>query len=394
MKIIDIDLDNERESISIMTKMQLDEYKELAFKSFEANGNFYGQRGVIKKSSAAARIRKRMKDDFSKGAIFPQVVIGMESDICDFINKRVGEEYKIIDFVQNNEVSIIDGMQRSSVYFDSFIGNEKREIRVEFWIATDSIQLLYRMLVLNTGQTPWNTRRQIEVIYTNLSNNINKKLFEVYPELTDSVKIHGIDDGKKRTSAGIYHKVSVIEMYLGFNTRSIKINMSDELSEEYQRFDMMESIEKNDSFIFFVQALGLMCKLDLAFAGYDNEVEKKGQFNVGKDLFGSTPVCIGFMVACAEYIMGKVSVERTDEQKRVKMEELTHQVKNIEKKIVEEQDGDNDFISLNVLNEICEALPKSRIGDEMRRLFKNVFMSMLKYDDFDEIVSLEDFWRE
>lgn len=72
MRIIAIDEDNRSNCISVLTEMLLEEYKRLAFDSFSANGNFEGQRGVITKSAAAARIRKRMQDDFCRGTIFPQ----------------------------------------------------------------------------------------------------------------------------------------------------------------------------------------------------------------------------------------------------------------------------------------------------------------------------------
>ncbi len=52
-----------------------------------------------------------------------------------------------------------------------------------------------------------------------------------------------------------------------------------------------------------------------------------------------------------------------------------------------------DYLSLDVLNTRCIRLPKTRIGDEMRLLFKDAFMAMLKYDDIEEVSSLEDFWR-
>ena len=53
-----------------------------------------------------------------------------------------------------------------------------------------------------------------------------------------------------------------------------------------------------------------------------------------------------------------------------------------------------DYLSLDILNTRCLGLPKTRIGDEMRLLFKDAFMGMLKYDDIEEVSSLEDFWRE
>lgn len=54
----------------------------------------------------------------------------------------------------------------------------------------------------------------------------------------------------------------------------------------------------------------------------------------------------------------------------------------------------DEYLSLEVLNAKCAGLPKTRIGDEMRIMFKDAFMSMLKYEDMDEISSLGDFWRE
>lgn len=282
MRVIAIDEDNRSNCISVLTDMLLEEYKRLAFDSFNANGNFAGQRGVITKSAAAARIRKRMQDDFCRGTIFPQVVLGIQSS-KDFINDlKVGDDYDSLVIFKDCTISIIDGMQRSNIYFKNYKGNENRKIRVEFWIANNSEKLLYRMLVLNTGQTPWNTRRQIEVIYGNLSKSIEQGLYETYPELREKIELYAIDDGKRRTQAGKYHKSSVIELYLGFNIRNVKINVSDELAEEYQRFDVMESIEEDDTFDVFICIFGMMCKLDLAFAKYTKNVKNQGNLQRGR----------------------------------------------------------------------------------------------------------------
>lgn len=394
MRIIAIDKDVRSGCISILTDMLLYEYKELAFASFKANGNFDGQRGVITKSAVAARIRKRMQEDFCRGAIFPQVVLGIQKDF-DFCKElKEGEEYNSKDIFEGCIISIIDGMQRSNIYFKNFEGNEYRKIRVEFWVAENSEKLLYRMLVLNTGQTPWNTRRQIEVIYGNLSRNIENDLYENYPELQGMIDIYGIDDGKYRTQAGRYHKSSIIELYLGFNIRNVKINVTDELAEEYQRFDVMESIDKRKSFDNFICILGMMCKLDLAFSRYSKKSEIQGQFSEGKDIFGSSTANVGFVVASAEYILGKISVERTEELITEKKEKYKRQMNAFLKELEKNVTINDDYLSLDILNSRCIGLPKTRIGDEMRVLFKDAFMGLLKYDDIEEISSLEDFWRE
>lgn len=394
MRIITIDEDMRSGCVSILTNMSLKEYKELAQDSFAANGNFEGQRGVITKSAVAARIRKRMQEDFCRGAIFPQVVLGIQSD-SNFCGKlQEGMEYDSKEIFSGCIISIIDGMQRSNIYFKNFEGNEDRKIRVEFWVAENSEKLLYRMLVLNTGQTPWNTRRQIEVIYGNLSRNIENELHRNYPELKGKIDIYGIDDGKYRTQAGRYHKSSIIELYLGFSIRNVKINVTDELAEEYQRFDMMESIDKRDSFDNFICILGMMCKLDLAFSKYCKKSAVQGQFSEGKDVFGSSTANVGFVVASAEYIMGKISVERTEEVVAKKKERYQKQMNLILMELEKNVRVNEDYLSLDILNTRCLGLPKTRIGDEMRLLFKDAFMGMLKYDDIEEVSSLEDFWRE
>lgn len=390
MRILESTFDARSKCISILTSMTLEEYKKIAYESFKQGGNLSGQRDVIRNSSVASKIRKRMNDDFIAGAIFPQVVIGVLLPETDFRSLQEDVNgFSPIEY-QPECVSVIDGMQRSGIYFANYQGNESREIRVEFWVSDKTVKLLYRMLVLNTGQVPWNTRRQIEVIFSSLSKAIVDRTFEKNPDLIDHVEIISVDDGKRRTQAGKYHKSTMIELYLGFNTRRIKVDVGDELASEFQRFDMMESVEKDSNFDLFVDVFSYLCKLDIAVASCNSTAEN-GQFKDGKDLFASVPACLGFVVACAEYIMGKISVERTDEVKIDKNGKLAKQIDNTIDLLVANKD--KDFLALESLNDVIAQLPKNRIGDEMRSAFKHVFSELLSYEELSEIVSLEAFWR-
>lgn len=58
-----------------------------------------------------------------------------------------------------------------------------------------------------------------------------------------------------------------------------------------------------------------------------------------------------------------------------------------------EKNVSNGFLALESLNDVIEQLPKSRIGDEMRSSFKFIFSELLKYDELDEIETMEAFWR-
>lgn len=389
MKILESKYDDRSQCMSILTSMTLKEYQGIVYQSFSSGGNLPGQRDVIKKSSAAAKIRKRMNEDFCAGAIFPSVVIGikMEQDLFNLIKKNPCT-FDVSD-CKSEDISIIDGMQRSGIYFNNFDGNEEREIRVEFWISDNTVKLLYRMLVLNTGQVPWNTRRQIEVIFSSLSDSIVTSLHSKNPALKETVEIISVDDSKRRTQAGKFHKATMIQLYLGFNTRKVKIDVSDQLADEYQRFDMMDSIDKDINFDLFVDVFSYLCKMDLAFSGCE-DTSSLGQFNEGKAIFGSIPACLGFVVACAEFILGKAPVERTDEEKKAKNQDLKEQISKIE--LILDSNKEN-YLALDSLNEVISQLSKNRIGDEMRNLFKTVFSELLRYQNLEEIPSMESFWR-
>lgn len=390
MEILSSSFDSRSECLSILTRMTLREYKEIVYKSFEQGGNLDGQRDVIKRSSVASKIRKRMQDDFIAGAIFPQVVIGVLVSENLFEKIKVDSSAFVPNQYSSENISIIDGMQRSNIYFMNYIGNEDREIRVEFWMSNKTVKLLYRMLVLNTGQVPWNTRRQVEVIFSSLSNAIIERTFSKNPDLANQVEIISVDDGKRRTQAGKYHKSTMIELYLGFNTRKVKVDVNDELADEFQRFDMMESIEKDNNFELFVDVFSYLCKLDMAFSTC-NSIAENGQFKDGKDIFGSVPACLGFIVACAEYIMGKIPIERSEDVKRIRNEMLCKQIDTAVELITTKKE--DDFLALISLNDVIAQLPKNRIGDEMRSAFKQIFSELLKYDELIEITSMEAFWR-
>ena len=391
MEILEYMFDNRSECFSILTSMTLKEYKDIVFDSFEQGGNLEGQRDVIKRSSVASKIRKRMNNDFIAGAIFPHVVLGVLLDSSQF-EKLKGNPNIFFKPEQYSSdcISIIDGMQRSNIYFSNYDGNEDRDIRVEFWVSNRTVKLLYRMLVLNTGQVPWNTRRQVEVIFSGLSKNIMKRICEKNPDLADMIEINGIDDDKRRRQPGKFKKSLMIELYLGFNTRKAKVDVNDELADEFQRFDMMESIEKDTNFELFIDAFSSLCKLDFALSNCNGSAEN-GQYKEGKDIFGSIPACIGFVVAYAEYVMGKVPIERSEQVKTEKNEKLQNQIVKILS--ILEENKENDFLALDSLNEVIKSQSKSKIGDEMRNSFKYIFSELLKYDELEEITSLEAFWR-
>lgn len=65
-----------------------------------------------------------------------------------------------------------------------------------------------------------------------------------------------------------------------------------------------------------------------------------------------------------------MGVQRSDEEKRNRALELDNKIAKVIKCI---ESKPETYLSLEVLNEIVEKLPRTRIGDSLRHLFKNAF---------------------
>src|SRR5690606_21441128 len=133
----------------------------------------------------------------------PPVVVGIQcldsSKIQEF--KDLTNREALVDLVMSlpaESISIIDGMQRTTAFLEAAERNEeflKTSVqRFEFWISDNIGSLIYRMLVLNTGQVPWEVARQLETIYSQFLQKLRQ-------ELGSSVQIFQRDEERRRRDA-------------------------------------------------------------------------------------------------------------------------------------------------------------------------------------------------
>ncbi|XRP04278.1 hypothetical protein ABC767_16650 [Enterobacter cloacae] len=166
---------------SALVEFNVGEYLTLAEKAYDNRGGIKHQREALK-TTTAKRIRSRLVEDLRRGAVIPPLVIGIVADEKDWITiKDLSESEQVKTLLQKyfNELSIIDGMQRTAALKEALAQDEKVSghiIRVEAWIAKGTESLIYRMLVLNTGQVPWNLKQQLEVVYSPLVKTIKEKV--------------------------------------------------------------------------------------------------------------------------------------------------------------------------------------------------------------------------
>lgn len=156
--------DNKVSAKSVLIELSIGDYLELAKKIYRKN-NF--QRRRVRSSRTVYSL---LKTDMLQGCVIPPVVLAY--------TKTAGTlEANLLEAIRNDSAHfvLLDGLQRSLTLME--IESETagqpviqrafldRTMRCEIYEGINKIGILYRMLTLNTGQTPMSVRHQIEIMY-------------------------------------------------------------------------------------------------------------------------------------------------------------------------------------------------------------------------------------
>jgi hypothetical protein len=176
--------DDRTDCFSALVQIRTGDYLDLVKDAHEQRGGIAGQRDVLK-TTTAKRIRDRMISDIQAGAVLPPVVIGVVVDdkTAQVLESGPHDQATLLQYIGVQELSIIDGMQRTASLLEAGTADSAvfdRNMRVEFWIAKSVRALIYRMLVLNTGQVPWTLARQLSVVYEPLLREIKQNVAGAY----------------------------------------------------------------------------------------------------------------------------------------------------------------------------------------------------------------------
>lgn len=382
---------------SFMTSMTVQEYIDLVNEAYKDRGGIAGQREPLKTTSAK-RIRKRMVEDLLAGAVLPPVVIGKvvdnlaNLDTADALKAAISNEVK-------GQLSIIDGMQRTTALLEAFAESEEVIkdcfLRVEFWVAEETESLIYRMLVLNTGQVPWNLSRQLQVVYAPLVAEMKEKI-----TFDRVLEIQG-PNPERRTKAGQYRPDDLAELFIAFGLRKTDVDTKETLADEFSRLDMAEALSSHLYKEFFYPTVQMMVDLDGAISRLDDQLnqpngddETDGKQLVGRNVFDSKPARIGFVVAVAIAVMGRIGMEKDKDQHA--MEERIAAIKDGLAQLTDKlaklnADGMNDFLKLGVLQQRLYGTKRSAVGRYERAFFEDAFKILIE-ESFD-IPTLETCWR-
>jgi len=377
--------------MSFLMTIEYPKYKQIVDAAYANKGGIEGQRDVLK-ASTAIRIRKRMIEDIIKGTVLPPVVIGAvisDQSFDDFLH--LSEDQLVSWLVEHNDViSLIDGMQRTTALMaaekEALNGLADYKLRVEVWLAKNVNHLIYRMLILNSGQVPWDIKRQLQTVFSTLL----KKIRNDVPNIT----IFTQDDNKRRVAPAQYQASDILELYLVFGSRKEKIDIKEKLSDEFVRLDFIEVTSVDESSDLFCRALSLLGELDKCFGRYQNDqTEITGErFLNGKDIFGSQPARVGFIAATAQLMLGRPGSTQPKEitnakweEKNILMDKLIEKINQIELPQLKE------FLALETLSEKLLIKKVSKVGDFEREFFKTAFYTM--YEEIENLGTLEVCWN-
>lgn len=379
--------DNRTDCFSVQTTMSVGNYLDLVRPAHSARGALSGQRDTLK-TTTAKRIRDRMVSDIRRGAVLPPVVIGAVVDdllFSTFPNEQAASPEDILPTDVRRQLSIIDGMQRTAALseaasIDANVLNHR--MRVEFWITRSVRTMVYRMLVLNTGQVPWTLARQLSVVFSPLLNEIQSKVPEINRMFTP-------DKPGRRVNAGEFSSDAIVELYIAFSLRKTNIDAKEALSDEFSRLDFVENLSDGGFQDQFYNTLSLLTAIDRAFSRFDPGSNAK--FSKGRNIFDSQPARIGFAVAVAQYVIGRPGMDRPPEERAERMGIIDSGARQLVSRVngmTEEEVG--AFLKLDVLAETLDRRV-GQVGRYERGVYSEGFQVLI--DEKFELSTMEPCWR-
>ena len=164
MQIKSILEDKKVSAKSVLIEISIGDYLDLAKKIYKKNNL---QRRRVRSSRTVYSL---LKADMLYGCVIPPVVLAYTKPAGTL---EAGLRSAFVD--DSDHFVLLDGLQRSLTLMDieaelstqpelhsEFVS---RPMRCEVYEGINKIGILYRMLTLNTGQTPMSVRHQIEIMY-------------------------------------------------------------------------------------------------------------------------------------------------------------------------------------------------------------------------------------
>lgn len=315
MKITSKLRDNRIDAVNVLAEMTLWEYAALI------SGNLDKNEFQRRRVSSSKTVYSLLKEDMRKGCVIPPLVLALTEKINDIDDL---EDEELIGLIQRGSAGlvILDGLQRTHTIFDLLAevsrgqGAEDTDsvknmkVRVEIYIGLNRIGVLYRMLTLNTGQTPMSLRQQIEMLYLD------------YQDTGSHIELMKEADGRYASKPHQYNFKDVVEGFNAYLNRDElpidraslleNIRSLEKLSKENQDSDVFKDyVHTVDHFVTHVIELCGDAELPI------EELEEASPFGKNVTQVFRKPQAMSGLGAALGKLIDRTVLENLDEAKDI-----------------------------------------------------------------------------
>lgn len=284
-------------------------------------GERFGEYSIQRKRETHKAYR-RLKTDIIEGALLPSITLSVRHHLVEEITKNFDDNVALEHLLSRHDVvDILDGLQRTYILSDIRSENIQfksgQELLLEFWLEPEISKLIYRMIVLNSGQKAMSMRHQVELLFLSLMETIINKV--------PGIEIIREKDAKRRTQPNKYSLNNIASSYHAFITAQHETDKENLVAQRLIDEDAFDSSEKElteqfEDYIGYLKKfyeLDQLCwtrysSLDLDNLFTDQELDKiqskRSALEDAAFWLGSENVMLAFFGAVSQYInLGKRS---------------------------------------------------------------------------------------
>lgn len=384
IKIFDLKEDKKVSAKCLLIDIKISEYIDLIEENLE---DLDIQRGKI--LSRKRDIYKRLIEDLKEGTIMPPIslILKEKSTVYDKIKDKTDLkeiERTINEEIKKGDFSILDGIQRTYCILnvrDDIEDSERKEsflntrLRAEIWYDITTTALLYKMLVLNTGQVKMSMKHQIEI----LNISLRDKILKIGLNNGVSLKFSTFKSPVQTNEVYHYNFSDIVEAFTSFITKSPIVDKTNVVVQELERMKFIEEhsaperLLKEEEIEEFVNVLITIDKS--LWNKYQKPLTEENidlPWTSRKEIIGSAPILSGiFAVFGKEFSENKIGYN----QRKMKFIEIL-------------QRDEDDPLKLRIMSRILEDEKRRtpKFGETIRKFFSAAFRAFFKGEDnFDQI---------
>lgn len=227
----------------------------------------------------------RLKKDIEEGALLPSITLAVKHDLVADIVRDIDNTQKLESSLsaESSVVDILDGLQRTYILKElkenGVVFKEGQTLLLEYWLESDLKNIVYRMIVLNSGQKAMSMRHQIDLLFATTKQTIQENV--------DGIELFTEREGTRRTSANKYPLNNIAAAYYSFLKGSPEQDSENIVNDQIRNNEIFESSKEkiNEDFDTFLDILKKFKVVDgLAWQLYQSEPNiKDGHFWLGSD---------------------------------------------------------------------------------------------------------------